>query len=191
MEKVDDFNGILTYTGVHVRPYDIDPLTINMMDIAHALSLNNRFNGHTKHPISVAQHSISVFNYVDHHGGSHMEKVQALMHDSPEAYIPDLSSPIKKRMTQFQELEEIVWKGICTRFDIDPVLSDLVHEADLQAFRHEHHTGMNKPVEPTLLIPHPNPPFLVGYASPTNSPTRWRHLFQERARSLDIHPVGD
>lgn len=191
MPKVDSFNGITTYTGKHFRPFDPDPLAINMTDIAHALSQNNRWNGHTKHPLSVAQHSLNVFKYVDHHGGTHMEKIQGLMHDGSEAYIPDLASPLKRRMKEFQALEEKVWQAICKRFGIDPVLSDLVHEADLEVFRFEYHTLIHKSENPTLLIPHPKTPFRAESPDMRWEPTKWRHLFLERARQLEIYPVGE
>ena len=54
-------NFITTYTGIDF--YIIDPHIddINATDIAHALSLTCRANGHYKHFYSITQHSINCF----------------------------------------------------------------------------------------------------------------------------------
>ena len=67
-----------------------------MEDIAHALALTNRFQGHTARPYSVAEHSLLVLKIardtlgLDVHG-----QMYALMHDAHEAYTGDQSSPSK------------------------------------------------------------------------------------------------
>lgn len=66
-------------------------------DIAHALSLTNRFQGHTSRPYSVAEHSLLVLKIardilqLDVHG-----QMYALMHDAHEAYTGDQSTPSKR-----------------------------------------------------------------------------------------------
>ena len=50
---------ITTVTGKHFYPLDPDPRDIDIEDIAHALSLICRANGHFKYFYSVAQHSVA------------------------------------------------------------------------------------------------------------------------------------
>ena len=49
---------ITTYTGNHIDPADPDPEAISIRDIAHALSLICRGNGHVRNFWSVGQHCL-------------------------------------------------------------------------------------------------------------------------------------
>lgn len=64
---------------------------INIEDIAWSLSNINRFNGHLQIQISVARHSLEVSELVP-------EELQlaALLHDAPEAYLGDVTRPVKR-----------------------------------------------------------------------------------------------
>jgi 5'-deoxynucleotidase YfbR-like HD superfamily hydrolase len=70
---------------------------IDERDIAHALSLVCRANGHFPHFFSVAQHSINCMKEAAARGYSTRVQLGCLLHDGSEAYlsdIPDLSSLI-------------------------------------------------------------------------------------------------
>ena len=82
-------DSILTFSGVYVRPLDPDPETLNIEDIAHALANQCRFTGHVKQFYSVAQHSYYVSRM------SNMNSLEGLLHDASEAYLSDLSRPLK------------------------------------------------------------------------------------------------
>ena len=47
---------ITTYTGKNFDPLNVDESLLDIKDIAHALSLICRGNGHVQHFYSVAQH---------------------------------------------------------------------------------------------------------------------------------------
>ncbi len=49
---------ITTYTGKHFKPTELDPELFDIADIAHALSLICRGNGHVKTFWSVGEHCI-------------------------------------------------------------------------------------------------------------------------------------
>ncbi len=49
---------IQTYTGICFNPFLPDPKDITLEDIAHALSMMCRYNGHTKEFYSVAEHCV-------------------------------------------------------------------------------------------------------------------------------------
>lgn len=83
---------VQTYTGKYVDILDPDPSQICIEDIAHSLSLINRFNGHSIVPYSVGRHSIEVSK----HFTDPKERLIGLMHDAAEAYMGDIPKPIKK-----------------------------------------------------------------------------------------------
>lgn len=53
---------ICTVTGKELDIFAITEEDVDITDIIHALSLINRYNGHTKFPYTVAQHSVYVLN---------------------------------------------------------------------------------------------------------------------------------
>ena len=50
---------ITTYGGTHFMPMEPEAADIHITDIAHALSLLCRGNGHVKHFFSVGQHCVN------------------------------------------------------------------------------------------------------------------------------------
>lgn len=82
--------GLRTFSGQSVWPLDQDPGDIDLQDIAHALSLLCRFNGHVTRFYSVAQHSVLVSLAVPAELG-----LWALLHDASEAYLCDVPRPVK------------------------------------------------------------------------------------------------
>lgn len=84
-----------TVSGRKIDVTDPDPNTIEITDIAWALSRMPRFSGHSIPyiPYSVAQHCMQVMKELAPHG----ERIQlyGLLHDAAEAYINDLPSPVK------------------------------------------------------------------------------------------------
>lgn len=91
---------IQTYTGKQFYPLDPDHNNVCIEDIAHALSMNCRFNGHCKKFYSVAEHSVYVSYYVR---GEYA--LNALLHDAAEAYISDLTRPVKHQIKEYRDIE--------------------------------------------------------------------------------------
>ena len=87
---------ITTYSGKPFFPMDPRPEEIRIEDIAHSLSMQCRFNGHTKWFYSVAQHC-SIMAEAMMSDGYAEYAFEALMHDAAEAYIGDLIRPVKDR----------------------------------------------------------------------------------------------
>jgi hypothetical protein len=88
---------IVTYTGRMIEPLNPDPAEIDILDIAHALSNQCRFTGHTSEFYSVAQHSVLVSRYCDPD-----DALWGLLHDASEAYLSDICRPVK-RFTEWGE----------------------------------------------------------------------------------------
>ncbi len=135
---------IRTYTGRRVDVLNMQPDDIDIRDIAHALSLNNRFNGHTKHAYSVAQHCFQ---------GSFMvgERLALafLLHDASEAYIADIVSPFKRlqAMDYYRGVEGRLEEAIFDRFGVwehrVPGYTEALKEVDTRMLATEQRDLMN------------------------------------------------
>lgn len=82
---------IQTYSGLMVDPLHLSIQDIRLEDIAHALSNLCRFTGHVKRFYSVAEHSVRCSWLVDS-----VLAPFALLHDASEAYLQDISRPLKQ-----------------------------------------------------------------------------------------------
>lgn len=121
---------IITRSGIRYSLVYPDPNTISLLDVAHALSRLCRFTGHTPRHYSVAEHSVRCWRVAASMGASITEQRAVLMHDAHEAYIGDMSSPLK-RCVETQRFEKKHKQAMALRFKLplkDPVL---VHEIDL------------------------------------------------------------
>lgn len=120
---------IVTYSGYRFHPLSPTAETIHMNDIAHALSQQGRFSGHTLRYYSVAQHCVLV---------SELSKGRAalagLLHDAAEAYILDVPRPIKQLsiMSDYRKMDNAITKVIFKKYNVsfDKVIQDQVKKAD-------------------------------------------------------------
>lgn len=106
-----------------------DPRSISITDIAHALSMICRYNGHVPSFYTVAQHSVLVSRAV----APGWER-EALMHDAAEAYVGDLTRPVKRALGPLNDhavMEARVYDAVARRFGLRP-LSGEVTLADLR-----------------------------------------------------------
>ena len=107
---------IVTYTGKKFTPLDPDINNIHIDDIAHSLSLMCRANGHIDYFFSVAQHSINCVGEAKARGYSPRIQLLCLIHDASEAYISDITRPVKCYLTEYKEIEKKLQGVIYTRF---------------------------------------------------------------------------
>lgn len=105
---------IITFSGVHFDPIEPDANLIDIKDIAHALSLLCRANGHFKSFYSVAQHSVACAEEAKARRLSDRIVMGCLLHDGSEAYLSDVTRPIKSTLPYYLEteakLQELIWK---------------------------------------------------------------------------------
>lgn len=110
---------ITTVTGKHFYPLNPNPHDIDIKDIAHALSLICRANGHFKYFYSVAQHSIACAEEAAERGYSLEVILGCLLHDASEAYLCDVTRPVKKHIPQYlraeEKLQEVIWQRFIGR----------------------------------------------------------------------------
>lgn len=83
------------------RTLSLEGRPVLIGDIAHHLSLINRFTGATTRPYSVAEHSLLCADIAEHEGAPVGLQMAMLMHDAHEAYTTDLSSPAKVAVNSY------------------------------------------------------------------------------------------
>lgn len=110
---------ITTVTGKHFDPMEPETQEIDLEDIAHALSLLCRANGHFRHFYSVAQHSIACAEEALARGYTPDVILGCLLHDASEAYLCDVTRPVKGQMPQYlaaeKRLQKEIWKRLIGR----------------------------------------------------------------------------
>lgn len=80
------------------REVQLGKIEADIRDVAHSLSRLCRFNGHTEVTYSVAQHSLLVASVV---AQTHPDlAIVGLLHDAHEAYLGDISRPVKELMRE-------------------------------------------------------------------------------------------
>ncbi len=109
---------ILTYTNTKFYPLEPRLEDIKILDIAHALSLMTRANGHLKQFFSVAQHSINCFIEAESRGYSKKVQLACLLHDASESYISDITRPVKKNLREYYDIEARLQHAIYERYGI-------------------------------------------------------------------------
>lgn len=124
----------------YVDPLDMTPDDIDILDIAHSLSLQCRFNGHSHGFYSVAAHSVLVSDYIErkltNEGCSwpYMRRfaLAGLLHDASEAYLCDIPRPLKHQefMDGYRDAEDALLERIFAKYDCAWPMSELIHEAD-------------------------------------------------------------
>ena len=89
---------ITTYTGNHFKPTNPNPELIRIEDIAHALSMLCRGNGHVSSFWSVGEHCICCAKEAAGRGLSKKVVLACLLHDASECYMSDVPRPLKQNM---------------------------------------------------------------------------------------------
>jgi predicted RNase H-like nuclease len=151
---------ILTRSKTKFYPLHPSEEDIHIEDIAHALSLMTRGNGHLKHFYSVAQHSVNCFREAQNRGCSGRIQLGCLLHDASESYISDLTRPVKRNMTEYLPIEERLQKAIYSKFglaDLSPEELGMIGSIDDAMLHHEFVELMGVPIyeeEPELKAQH-------------------------------------
>lgn len=123
---------IQTFTGRCFYVLDPNPADICIEDIVHALSMICRFGGHIRKFYSVAQHSVFVASNV-----APQHRKWALLHDAAEAYVGDMTSPLKAEMAEFRFAEARVQAAIAIAFGLLGPMPPEIKVADKRAMETE------------------------------------------------------
>ncbi len=112
-----------------LKPEDYD---YDIEEIAEALSNICRYTGHVKKFYSVAEHSVLVSHIVPP-----KLALAGLLHDASEAFVGDVSSPLKKLLPEYKAIEERIQQAIATYYSIPFPFPQEVHEADKRMYWRE------------------------------------------------------
>lgn len=192
---------IETFTGKRVNPMHLDEELIDINDIAHSLSLLCRFLGHCLIFYSVAEHSILVADLVHKMLTQNADDLDvgaeataktclaALLHDGAEAYIGDITRPLKHHpmFKQIPEVEQQILGKIMVKYNCTGTDWQLIKRADNIMVATEAKYLMadggkgwdekwNLP-EPALNIP----PLMLG---PEKAESMFLHMFEEYGGKL-------
>ena len=131
---------ITTYTGHNIDPFCAEARDVDARDIAHALSLLCRANGHFPYFYSVGQHCLNCAAEAAARGYSRRVQLACLLHDASEAYMADIPRPIKGHLPEYREAEGRLLEVIYGKW-LTPVLTAeehvLIREVDDVLLYHE------------------------------------------------------
>lgn len=144
---------IITLSGQGFVFEHPDPEAIVIEDIAHALSHICRYTGHTREFYSVAEHSIRVSKMVEEKYGR-AYALEGLMHDASEAYITDVSKPLKMLLGEpYKRLETIAMGVIASKFGFRAEKSEPVAYCDGALYLAERRDLFGE-IKPTFTLTH-------------------------------------
>lgn len=182
---------MLTATGRALDLLNPHPDDLSVLDIAHHLAQTPRYNGAALRPCSVAEHSLLVAEIMERQHGVRSPSVLlcGLMHDAHEAYVGDITTPVKQTLGPYwAALERRLQVAVLRRWQLLTAYTasaDLVRHADLVALSTERSQLMPQggPEWPVLRS---HPP-VDWYSCRDRASLRWeewRDLFIERFAEL-------
>lgn len=133
-------NTILTYTGIRINPTDPNIEHIRIEDIAHALSLMTRANGHIQHFYSVAQHTVNCCKEAQARGYNRRVRLACLLHDASECYLSDITRPVKQMLPAYLAFEATLQSMIYEVYnlsDLNEMEREQVSQVDDAVLYHE------------------------------------------------------
>lgn len=139
----DSATSILLRSGVYLDLADPDCTRISPVDIAAGLR-QFRFAAQTPQPYTIAQHSLLVRDLVEdvlvlsgRMTGWELQMALrcALLHDAPEAFLHDITRPLKIQLPDYQRVEAEFEHRFNRAFGLawTPYIRALVKQADLKA----------------------------------------------------------
>ncbi|MGY8666255.1 hypothetical protein Q3C01_28440 [Bradyrhizobium sp. UFLA05-109] len=144
-------------------------------DIAHGLANTCRYSGQCDDFYSVAEHSILVSQVAD---GCEFE---ALLHDAAEAFVGDITRPLKQMLPDYKKIEIEVERAILDRFGISWPLPEKVKLADLRVLAAEQRQIMPEGTDTWAREQRVDPaPIVVRHLSPKDA----KRIFLERFEAL-------
>lgn len=117
---------ILLNSGSYFDFVDPAGCTFTIDDVAHGLSMTCRFAGQCRDFYSVAQHSVLLSEIVPEE-----DAYAGLMHDAAEAFVEDMSRPLKDLVAEYRVVEKRVEAAVFARFGVPCPLPASVKEADI------------------------------------------------------------
>lgn len=170
---------ILTQSGQYFDFIEPERYTLNIEDIAHGLAHCCRFVGQCRVFYSVAQHSV----YVSHIVPEPMA-MAGLFHDAAEAFLGDVSRPLKRLLPDYRAIEERVERALFVKLGIPYPLPSEIKRADMQMLRLEQMNLMPRHPDTWECDALPLPPGIILNESTALSPEEAFRAFMDRYAEL-------
>lgn len=127
---------ITTYTGKKISLTNPKSEDVCIEDIAKGLSNICRFAGQIQDFYSVAEHSVHVARLLQIKGHNRETVIAGLLHDASEAYIGDITSPLKAQLRAYKEIEDrfsvAVYYQFCDLMPASKVDQEAIKRTDLE-----------------------------------------------------------
>lgn len=136
-----------TFTGRQFWPIDPRPDEIDLLDVAHGLSMICRYGGHAKRFYSVAEHCCHLFDFAMTRCPQEV-LAWVLMHDASEAYLGDIPRPLKPFLPGYKALEAKMTAAVAVRFNLVGDEPAFVKQIDLRITGDEAAQNMAAPPTP-------------------------------------------
>lgn len=169
---------IITASGVVFNLIEPRAEDVRIVDIAHGLSMTCRWAGHTSVFYSVAEHSTRVSMRCDR-----IDALAGLLHDAAEAYLGDVSAPLKRRLPEYQAIEDRLLAVIFERFGLPVGVPASVKQADRDELENDRVTLTQLRTAFPGAAPGVvgKPPACFGWWE-----ARWRFLYRANELGLDV-----
>lgn len=128
---------IRTFSGHYVNVFKPKLATLSIVDVAHSLSMQTRFGGHSRVFYSIAEHSLWFARKLQKEGHDPLVVFTGLMHDSSEAYLVDIPKPIKLELPDYNKLEHSLTIRLAKKFGFTYPFPKLIKKLDQKALKHE------------------------------------------------------
>lgn len=129
---------ILLVSGEYFNLLEPETSNFTVEDIAHGLSNLCRYTGQISSYYSVAEHSVLCSEHV-----APEHALAALLHDASEAFIGDVSRPLKALLPEYKTIEQRIERAVCARFELPFPMHPAIKEIDNRMLVTEQHQRMN------------------------------------------------
>lgn len=178
---------ITTYTGLHFYPTSPVKEDIRIEDIAHALSLICRGNGHVKCFYSVGEHCINCAVEAEARKYSKRLVLACLLHDASECYMSDVPRPFKKYIKDYCEMEDRLLSLVYERFlgsDLTDEEAEAVKKIDNDVLKYDLYYLLGEGGEEEL--PPLFRPYNYGMQGFEETEQRYMRMFQNLTKGIEM-----
>jgi hypothetical protein len=170
----EDNSWIQTFLGNPFWPLDPRPEDVDILDIAHALSMQCRYSGHVHTFYSVAEHSVHISRAV-----SPENALWGLLHDADEVYMMDMPKPLKPRFPEYKQMAKNLMGCITQAFGMPEDEPAEVKEMDTRILFNEREALLNKSVREWGLTGDPIPNLTIRCWQPAIAEIAFLERFAE------------